>query len=245
VAYVVQDHVNAALRKLGVLAESEVPDIGQSNDALFALNALVDQWQGDRGKIPAVVATVGTLTPSKQTYTVGPGGDINIARPDIIDHVTYINNNFSPAIELPLQELTSDAWALVPIKSQTSPLPTMYYYDYSFSSTGTANLNFWLIPTSANLQYSLWVPTPFAQFATLQTAVLLPPGYWRMLDNLLALELAPEYGVEPSQILQSAAQDAENIVLRNASKLMDMQMDAGALVQGDGNPFRWSIYAGP
>ena len=241
---VVQDQINAALRKLGVLEETETPTASNSNNALFALNQIVDEWQGDRGKIPSVVNTVGTLTPGKQTYTVGPGGDINIPRPTVIDHVNYINTVVSPnPIELPVTMLTSDAWAAVTIKPLQSPLPSYCYYDYGFSATGTANLSFWMIPNISGLQYSLYVPTPFATFATLQSSVLLPPGYWRMLVNWLAIEIAPEFGVAPSQDVKDARKEAEEIVLRNNTKQLDMQMDPGALVQGAGSIYRYNIYS--
>lgn len=243
--YTVQDHINASLRKLGVLQEGEVPTVGQSNDALFALNAMVDQWQGDRGKIPSVVNTLWTLTPGQQTYTVGPGGQVNIPRPDIIDHVSYINNIFSPPIEFFLSPLTSDAWAAIPIKTLTSPYPTSWYYDYSFSATGLSNLNLWLVPTNSSLQGSIYVPTPFATFAGLQSTVLLPPGYWMMLDCKLAVLIAPEYGVQPSADIKEQAMEAESQVLRTNQHLMDMSLDAGALVQGHRGQYWFDIRVGP
>lgn len=244
-ANVVQDYINASLRKLGVLSEGETPTIFQSNAALFALNTINDQWQAERGKMPAVVNTVGTLTPSKGTYTVGPGGDINIARPEILDHVSYINNNVSPAIELPLEMLTSDVWAAVPVKTLTGSVPYAYYYDYAFSASGLANLSFWLIPTTTNLQYSLYVPTPFATFATLQTAVLLPPAYWRMLVNKLAIEIAPEYATSASQDVKDAAAEAEEMVLQANTHPLELNIEPGALIQGSGGRNRWSIFTGP
>jgi hypothetical protein len=242
-AITTQDVINGALRRLGVLAEGEIPTFDMSNDGLIALNDLVDQWAAEKLMIYSIVNTTGSLTPSKQTYTVGTGGDINIARPVYIEHVNYINTSFSPTQEYPrMSPLTDDAWSKIPVKSLTAPFPTCWWYQPLFP---LANLSFWPIPTSTTLQYSVYASTAVTQFAALTTAFSLPPGYLRMMRSNLALELAPDFGVTPSPALINAAQDSMSTVRRANTKMMDMSVDSASLIQGSNRAAYFSIYSGP
>ena len=42
------DQINAALRLIGQLAEGETPSAATSQDALAALNQMIDSWNTDR-----------------------------------------------------------------------------------------------------------------------------------------------------------------------------------------------------
>ena len=42
------DQINRALRLLGVLAEGETPSAETSQDALIALNQMIDSWSTER-----------------------------------------------------------------------------------------------------------------------------------------------------------------------------------------------------
>jgi hypothetical protein len=46
--YTAGDQINRALRLLGVLAEGETPSADMSNDALTALNQMIDSWNTER-----------------------------------------------------------------------------------------------------------------------------------------------------------------------------------------------------
>ena len=46
--YTAGDQINRALRLLGVLAEGETPSASESQDALMALNQMIDSWNTER-----------------------------------------------------------------------------------------------------------------------------------------------------------------------------------------------------
>lgn len=238
----VQDLINGALRRIGVLAEGEVPPFDQSNDALIALNDLVDQWAGEKLQVYTETRTVSTLTASQASFTVGPSGNINIVRPMFIRHVNYQDTSQSPTYEYQLPPLlTEDAYARITMKSQTSTLPQVAYYNPTFP-LGT--LIPWPIPTSATLQWVLYHSTAVPVFAALTTTVSLPPGYNRMMRSNLAIEIAPEYGKQPDAALIRTAVDSMAAVKRSNKRLMDLSFEAAALVQNRVGMGGYSIWQG-
>lgn len=69
--------INAALRKLGVLAEGETATAEQTNEAAEALNAMVKSWMGKGIHLWVQQEIILFLEASttKQSYTIGPSGD--------------------------------------------------------------------------------------------------------------------------------------------------------------------------
>ena len=237
----VRDLVTAALREIGVLGAAEVATYDDANDGLTTLNRLVDQWAAERLQVYTETRTTATLTANQASFTVGTGGNINIARPVFIRHVNFIDTSTDPDTEYQLPPLlTEDAWAAIRLKAQTATLPQVAYYNPTYP-TGT--LWPWPIPTSATLQWVLYHSSAIAQFAGLTTAVSLPPGYERMIVKGLALELLPSYGRQPDAMLIEQARDAKGVVKRSNKRTLDMSVEAGALVQG-GRRGAFDIYQG-
>lgn len=239
----VQDLVSASLRKLGVLAAGEAPSYDDSEDGRIALNGLVDQYAAERLEIPSILRTTWNLVSGTQNYTVGTGGTVNILRPMIITNVQYQDTALTPTLEYPLDVFTDDAWNGIAQKTITSPSPTAAYYNPTFTS-GFGTLTFWPVPTSSTLQGVLYTPQALVEFASLSTTVTVPPAYRRMLTMALALELAPEYQIQPNPALVDAARDSLMVVKRSNVRLMDMSIDQGALIQGVSGRYMWDIRTG-
>jgi hypothetical protein len=237
----VQQIIDSALRKIGVLAEGETSEYQASADALECLNDLVDQWAAEDLFIYAIVNTTWTIVANQPSYTVGTGGNVNIARPVYVQHVNYIDTAPAPDLELPLQELTDDMWAAIPQKALTNPQPTAYYFLPSFP---LATLYLWPIPTSSTLQGSIYAKTAITEFSALTDTFTLPPAYRRMIRSNLALELAPEYGSQPDPMLVKAAAESKLAVTRANGRLVDLGFDLG-LPGAYGNGRWWSINVGP
>jgi hypothetical protein len=237
----VQEWITASLRTLGVIAAGEVPSSEDSIDAFEVANRLLDSWSTERLQIFKVVRTVWTIVSGTQDYTVGSGGTINIARPTIIDHVNYQRTDTSPVVEFQLNPHTEDSWASVPIKTLTAPLPTQWYYTPTFP-LGTLSL--WPVPTGSTLQGVLYAPMAVPEFSLITDTISLPPGYRRMLITNLALELAPEYGVQPHPMLARSAGESKMNVKRMNMRLSDLRVESGALVQGVPT-YGWDIRTGP
>lgn len=219
---VVQDIISSSLRKIGVLAAGESPDYQDSADALECLNDLIDQWAAENLQIYAIVPTLWTITSGTQIYAVGPGQVVNRARPVFVTHINFRDTVPTPDIELPLEILTEDAWALIPQKAMTSVYPQSVYYApvYPYGL-----IHLWPVPTGTTLQGVLYAPLAITEFASLTTAFDLPPAYRRMIRNNLALELAPEYGRQPDGALIQAAMESKATVKRANNRPMDLSFD--------------------
>jgi hypothetical protein len=220
------DFIKQSLRDIGVLAAGEDPSFDDSNDALEALNALLDQWAAQRLKMFTITRSTWTIVSGTQEYTFGTGGDLT-TRPVWIDAAAYLDTSQSTPTEIPMELLTEQAWQGVRQKTQESVYPQVAYYN---PTVATGTLSLYPVPTSSTLTGIIYWPQPIAQLATLNTTVTVPSGYRRFMTKTLALELCPAYGKEPSQELREQAMDAKAAVMRANKRTRDMQFDRGALI---------------
>lgn len=230
-----------ALKEIGVTGASETPTAGEADDALLALNRLIDQMAAQRLQMYAEGRTTWSITSGTPNYFLGPTsvttGLILPIRPTRLDHVSFFDTS-TPALEHQLPILTDDAFALYQ-KGFTNLWPQVCYYNPTFS---LGNLILLPTPTDTGLVGALYYPDPVVEFAGLSTVVSLPPGYREMLVTNLAVNLASSYEKPLDPLLMKRAQDAIAVVKRNSAKLMDMSFDAGALISGGGS---WDIRSGP
>ena len=103
------DQINGALRVLGVLAEGETPSAATSQDALTALNQMLDSWNTERLAVFSTQDQIATWPPGARFLTFGPTGTLPLAlggtpkRPVLIDDSTYFRDsatNISYGIKL-------------------------------------------------------------------------------------------------------------------------------------------------
>lgn len=225
------DLITASLKRINVLQANESPSPEDQADAFLRLQDLMESWQTERLTQAYILRTTWTITSTKGTlaspYTVGTGGDINVLRPVIIDHVNYQDTSVTPTLERPLSYLTDDAWAAIPQKNLTGALPVACYYNPTYAS-GLGSIYLWMIPTQANLQGVLYAPSATATPVNLTDTVLLPPGYKRFIRENLAVELATEFlqnvPVDPT-LVHSAMESKAQIKVANMRPL-DMSIDA-------------------
>jgi len=83
---------NGAFGLAGIIAQGETASGPDAADALRRLNNMVSGWRTQFGTIPAIERTVWPLVANKQTYTIGLGGDFNVARPvDVVGAGLWLN----------------------------------------------------------------------------------------------------------------------------------------------------------
>jgi hypothetical protein len=235
VSTTVRDVATRALRLLGVLGPSEVPDAGQSAIALETLNDWLDQGKADRPRIYTVARDTSTLTPSQASFTVGTGGNIAIARPVFLDRVAYVDNSVSPALEIPLGRLLTDVeYQAIPNKALTSTRPQAAYYRPDFP---LGVLIPWPISTGASLLWAIYHPVAVDEFATINDTVTLPPGYRLMLITKLAIMMSPIFSRQVTRELARMAYDAEAIVARANEREQSTMFPAEALFGSGGGHF--------
>jgi hypothetical protein len=237
------DIIKKALRKLGVIAAGETPDAAELSDGFDTLKDLLDSMLADHLTLYQNQNTVFNLVSGTQDYLVGPGQAVNIPPPAYVDTVNFINTIATLPFEMPLDELTDDAWAGITIKTLQAPYPRAWYYN---ATIPYATLAFWPIPNLSTLQGSVYSGVPLTQFTSQVQTLILPKAYARMLVTNLAMELAPEYGSAVSaniQLLGMQASESMAAVKRLNVEMRDLSIDPGAL-QGNGQS-NWSIYSGP
>ena len=86
------DQINGALRLIGVLAEAEAPSAAMAQDALTALNQMIDSWNTERLSVFSTIDQVFNWPSSTRIRTLGPTGDFVGQRPVQLDDATYFRD---------------------------------------------------------------------------------------------------------------------------------------------------------
>jgi len=211
----VRDLITRALRLLGVLGEGERISSGQASDALLTFQTWIDALRAESLSLATLTRSTHSLA-AQSSYTVGPGGDLNIVYPAYLDRVALIDAAVTPTSERPLGMFTDASWANLPQKALTATEPHSVYYSPGFP-LGT--LHVYPVPTAA-IQLALYAPgSPLTSVASLDTVISVPPGWARMLVSNLAVELAEEYGKPVSPTLLERASESKAAVKRSNTRI--------------------------
>jgi hypothetical protein len=177
----------------------------------------------------------GITSTGAQSYTIGPGGNFNIARPIKINAAyARLNAGSATPIDYPVRMIEArEDYARIALKALVS-FPDFAFYDPSYP-LGT--LYMYPVPNSS---FELHIVTMdvLPQFATAATVVTLPPEYTAAIRYNLACYLAPSYQLPISGDLKALAMNAKRVVKRMNSQLQTMSMPRGL-----GTKQRWNIYS--
>lgn len=230
----VADLINSTLRLIGVLASGEVPTANEQNDVFLSLNDMIESFSTENLIIPAKIREVFNITASKETYTMGPGGDFDTTRPQLIENALIVPTGTNPELELPMTIFNVDQYADILVKTIQSSIPLYLYND---NANPLCNISLWPVP-SVSTQIVLYSWKPLASFATVNDVVVLPPGYKRMLRYNLAVEIAPEFGKTnlDEKVLAIALQSLGNVKRMNQRPQL-LGLDAALLNKG--TAFNW------
>lgn len=188
------DIIKQALKAAGALGVGQVPLAEDSNDALYQLNLMLSEWRS--GKSQYLVyhqVTKNIVSTGAVSYTIGPGGDINVtARPNkilsaFVRQVSVPQPN-SPDYPLEIIESQEDYNRI--IVKQTQSFPSYLFYDPGFP-LGT--LYPWPSPRPSIYALYVSILDTLSGFADLTTQINLPDGYESAIFHNLAVRLAPLY----------------------------------------------------
>ena len=229
------DQINGALRLLGILAEGETPSAATSQDALSALNQMIDSWNTERLMIYNTIDQVFTWPPNQITRTLGPTGDFVGARPVLLDDSTYFKDPTN-GISFGIKFINQQQYDGIAVKTVTSTYPQVMWINMEHPNISMA---IYPKPTKA-LEWHFISVEELAQPATLATEIYFPPGYLRAFKYNLACEIAPEFGVEPSPTVSRIAMASKRNLKRinNPDDIMAMPYSIVATRQ------RYNIFAG-
>jgi hypothetical protein len=232
--YTAGDQINRALRLLGVLAEGETPSADMSNDALMALNQMIDSWQTERLSVFSTQDQVFTWPSGLISRTLGPSGDFVGNRPILFDDATYFKA--SSGVSYGIKFINQQQYDGIAVKTVTSTFPQVIFVNMTYPN---AEMFIYPRPTQ-DLEWHFISVEELDNPATLSTVLYYPPGYLRAFTYNLAMEIAPEFGVEPSPQVQRIAMTSKRDLKRinNPDDVMAMPY---AIVA---NRQRYNIYAG-
>lgn len=212
--------ITDALKLLGVVAGNEVPTSAEQQDAFSRLNELIDSWGLQAHTLLVARRDVVALVIGQQTYTVGPGLDIDLPVPITVDAVSYVVAG-TPDTEVFLALGLEQTTLAQPQKALAGSPPL----EVSYARThGYGELSVWPVPSVAQDVVLYW-KQPLAQFPDLVTPVELAAGYARALRSNLALELAPEFGKQVDPMVARMAAESLADVKRANLPMVEIGID--------------------
>lgn len=228
------DQINRALRLLGVLAEGETASAATSQDALVALNQMIDSWNTERLAVFCTQDQVFTWPSGFIERTLGPTGNFVGNRPIQLDDGTYFK---APSgVSYGIKFINQDQYNGIAVKTSTSTFPQVIFVNNTFP-----DVEMYIFPKpTQDLEWHFISVQELAQPATLSTDLFFPPGYMRCFAYNLAMEIAPEFGVEPSSQVQRIAMTSKRNIKR-INNPYDVMSLPYAIVA---NRQRFNIYAG-
>ena len=233
--YTAGDQINRALRLLGVLAEGETPSAATSQDALMALNQMIESWNTERLSVFVTQDQVFLWPAGEITRTLGPSGNFVGLRPILMDDATYYRDP-GTNVSFGIKFINQQQYDGIAVKTVTSTYPQVCWVNMGYPDI---SLTIYPKPTR-ELEWHMISVQELDQPADLSTPLYFPPGYLRAFTYNLAMEFAPEFGVEPPPQVQRIAMTSKRDLKRinNPDDVMAMPY---AIVC---NRQRYNIFAG-
>jgi hypothetical protein len=233
--YTAGDQINRALRLLGVLAEGETTSASVSQDSLMAMNQMIDSWNTERLSVFCTQDQVFTWPAGEYIRTLGPTGNFIGLRPVLLDEATYFRDP-GTNVSFGIKFINQQQYNGIAVKTVTSTYPQVIFVNMGFPNV---TMSIYPRPTR-DLEWHFISVQELSNPATLATDLFFPPGYLRAFTYNLAMEIAPEFGVEPSPQVQRIAMTSKRNLKRinNPDDVMSMPYAIVATRQ------RFNIYAG-
>jgi len=233
--YTAGDQINRALRLLGVLAEGETTSASVSQDSLMAMNQMIDSWNTERLSVFSTQDQIFTWPAGQITRTLGPSGDFIGLRPVLLDDATYYRDP-GTNVSFGIKFINQQQYNGIAVKTVTSTYPQVIFVNMTYPDV---TMTVYPRPTR-DLEWHFVSVQKLNEPATLATVLAFPPGYLRAFTYNLAMEIAPEFGVEPSpQVTRIAMTSKRNLKrINNPDDVMSMPYAIVATRQ------RFNIYAG-
>ena len=229
------DIINGSLRLLGVLAEGETPSAETSQDALTAMNQMIDSWNTERLSVFSTQDQVFLWPAGLLSRTLGPSGDFVGNRPVYFDDSTYFRDP-STNVSYGIKFINQQQYNGIAVKTVTSTYPQVIFVNMTYP-----DVEMFIYPRPIReLEWHFVSVEELTKPATLATDLHFPPGYLRAFRYNLSCEMAPEFGMEPSSQVQRIAMASKRDLKRvnNPDDIMAMPYSIVGTRQ------RFNIYAG-
>ena len=229
------EQITGALRLIGMLAEAETPSAATAQDALAALNQMIDSWNTERLSVFSTQDQIVSWIPNTSTHTLGPTGDTVGNRPILVDDASYFNDPQS-GISFGIKLINQQQYDGIAVKTVTSTYPQVMWVNMDFPNI---TMTVYPVPTKV-LEFHIVSVNELMAVPSLSTDIYMPPGYLRCFKYNLACEIANEFGVEPPPNVARIAMTSKRNLKRinNPDDIMAMPYSIVATRQ------RYNIFAG-
>lgn len=236
------------MKKIGVLAGGEPLPADEGDDALKTFQMMISAWSNETLMIPLSTVITHSLQTQFNEYTIGiwdsidpiPDNHIETVRPQKYLS-TFIRS--VDGTDYPIKTMTQDMWSRISRKDITSRPSRMYIKDGYPLDTILFDSN----PYEGETLH-LQVQQPlegFIQNDSLVDTLIVPSGYEQALIYNLAIELAPEYGKEISQIVFGIAQKSKSDIKRMNAKIPVLRAPKGLTPTRHPNSKHYDISVSP
>lgn len=252
--------LSGAHRLLGLVNSGNVLPEAVYQDNLVALNQMIDSWSTERLAVFCTQDQTYYWEAGNRIRTLGPTGDFvyilanqsdtpivtqgedyigvddaTTQRPILLEDSTYFRDP-TTNVSYGIKFINQLQYNNIAVKTVQSTYPQVMFVNMTFPNI---TLSVYPVPNRM-LEFHFISVQPLANPTTLETDLAFPPGYLRAFRYNLALELAPEFNVEPSTEVRRIAMYSKRNLKRinNPDDLMAMPYSLMARRN------RYNIYAG-
>lgn len=224
------DIIKLVLKDTGVIGVGQTAAAEDTNDCFDTLNMMVGEWASKRWLLYQLL-DLSVVSTGAQTYTVGPGGNIDtgaMQRPDRLEDGCFFRQLVSASspnkIDYPLEILQSrEDYSRIGLK-QLGTIPQYIFYDPGYP-LGT--IYPWPIPATTLYEIHILVKSQLSQFANLATSINLPSQYYAALRYNLAARVRMMYQLPPDPQIIALATDTLDTLRNMNAAVPRLRMPAG------------------
>jgi len=214
----VNEIVTSAMRLCRI---RDTSNASRMDEALLSLNHMIMSWE--ESLINYVVTESFDITAGTASYSIGSGGDFDTARPlNIISAYLLSSDGQSYPINT---QMSIEDYNKISDKTNVAR-PLRFFYN---ASNTLAYIYFDSIPEDS---YTLVLTSKktFTGYIYTTDTILQPIEYEKAMIYNLAVDIAPEYGVElPRTVIQQAVNLKSIIETRNTNIVPIMEIDTAIL----------------
>jgi hypothetical protein len=261
--YTVRELLNGAHRLLGLTDSGNVLPESVYQDNLPALNQMLESWSTERLAVFCTQDQTYFWEPGFRIRTLGPSGDFPFLlgtetpdpmgtqsgdflgleednpggpqRPILLDDSTFFRDP-TTNVAYGIKFINQLQYNNIAVKTVTSTYPQVMFVNNTFPNI---TLSVYPVPNRL-LEFHFISVQPLANPTTLETVLAFPPGYIRAFRYNLALELAPEFNVNPSPDVRRVAMYSKRDLKRINTPRDVMAMPYSIIARRN----RYNIYAG-
>lgn len=207
--------IEAAMRKLGVLAKGQTPDTEDYTNGTIALNAVVAELQTIGMPLWARVQYTFPLVAAQAVYTIGVGQTLNTPFPLKLQQAVLTDTSSKSTLDMEIISIY-EYNSLSPLNSSGEPVQIVYQPQINFGT-----LTVWPTPdanTAINKTILLVYQRPFDDFIASTDTPYFPKEWTQTLIYKLAETLASEYGLPLGD---------QGMIVQMAKQHMDMALSFG------------------